>query len=78
MCSNDLVGFWGMVEIFFDRNSKGKIRVSVKGFVVVFMVFIEENREFIKKEKVFIVGVENSRVLVVLEDFLVRFYDEKF
>ncbi|ABG49791.1 MAG: NfeD-like protein [Trichodesmium sp. St16_bin4-tuft] len=75
--SNDLVGLWGTVEIPFDRNSKGKIRVSVKGSVVAFTAFTEENREFTKKEKVFIVGVENSRVLVVSEDSLARSYDEK-
>ena len=75
--SSDLVGLWGMVEIPFNKNSKGKMRVNVKGTGVGFIAFTEENREFIKGEKVFIVGVENNRVWVVSEDWLARSSEEK-
>ena len=75
--STDLVGLWGTVDIPFDKNSKGKIRVNVKGSVVGFIAFTEQDRELTKKEKVFIVGVENNRVWVVSQDWLARSSLEK-
>ncbi len=75
--SDDLVGLSGTVEIPFDKNSKGKIRVNVKESMVAFIAFTEENREFNRGEKVFIVGVENNRVWVVSEDWMARSSEEK-
>jgi len=75
--SDDLQGLSGTVEIPFDKNSKGKIRVTVKESMVEFIAFSEENREFTKGEKVFIVGVENNRVWVVSEDWMARSSEEK-
>ncbi|NES05654.1 MAG: NfeD-like protein [Okeania sp. SIO2F4] len=75
--SDDLLGLSGTVEIPFDKNSKGKIRVNVKESIVAFIAFTEENREFTRGEKVFIVGVENNRVWVVSEDWMARSSEEK-
>ena len=76
--SNDLVGLSGTVEIPFDKNSKGKIRVSVKESVVGFIAFTEENKEFTRGEKVFIVGVENNKVWVISEDCLANLSENKY
>ncbi|NEQ36869.1 MAG: NfeD-like protein [Okeania sp. SIO3I5] len=75
--SDDLLGLSGTVEIPFNKNSKGKIRVNVKESMVEFIAFSEENREFTKGEKVFIVGVENNRVWVVSEDWMAKSSEEK-
>ncbi len=75
--SDDLLGLSGTVEIPFDKNSKGKIRVNVKESAVAFMAFTEENREFTRGEKVFIVGVENNRAWIVSEDWMARSSEDK-
>jgi membrane protein implicated in regulation of membrane protease activity len=75
--SSDLVGLSGTVEIPFDKNSRGKIRVNVKESVVEFSAFTEESWEFVKGEKAFIVGVENNRVWVISEDCLANLSQEK-
>ncbi|MEB3343167.1 NfeD-like protein [Okeania sp.] len=68
--SDDLLGLSGTVEIPFDKKSKGKIRVNVKESIVELIAFTEENKEFIKGEKVFIVGMENNKVWIVSEDLM--------
>ncbi|GGA16199.1 NfeD-like protein [Okeania sp. KiyG1] len=68
--SGDLAGLSGIVEIPFDKNSRGKIRLNVKNSVLELMAFTEESREFTRGEKAFIVGIENNRVWVVSEDYL--------
>ncbi|MGK7922251.1 MAG: NfeD-like protein [Trichodesmium sp.] len=75
--SSDLVGLSGTVEIPFDKNSKGKIRVDVKESAVEFIAFTEDNWEFTKGEKAFIVGVENNKVWVVSEDWMAKLSDQK-
>ncbi|NET45083.1 NfeD-like protein [Okeania sp. SIO2B3] len=70
--SGDLVGLSGIVEIPFDKNSRGKIRLNVKNSVIELMAFTEESREFTRGEKAFIVGIENHRVWVVSEDYIDR------
>ncbi len=75
--SNDLVGLSGTVEIPFDQDSQGKIRLNIKNSLVEFIAFTEESREFTKGEKAFIVGVENNRVWVVSEDYLTKSDDDK-
>lgn len=75
--SADLVGLSGTVEIPFDKNSKGKIRVNVKESMVEFMAFTEESWEFTRGEKAFIVGVENNRVWVISEGYLAKLSEDK-
>ena len=75
--SDDLLGLSGIVEIPFDKNSKGKIQVNVKESMVAFTAFSEENKDFTRGEKVFIVGVENNRAWVVSEDWMARSSEDK-
>lgn len=66
--TSDLIGLWGMVEIPFDKNSRGKVRLNVKGSTVAFSAFTEENKEFVVGENVFVVGLENNKLWIVSEE----------
>lgn len=66
--TSDLIGLSGIVEIPFDKNSRGKVRLNVKGSTVAFGAFTEENKEFAVGEKAFVVGFENNKLWVVSED----------
>ena len=66
--TSDLIGLSGIVEIPFDKNSRGKVRLNVKGSTVAFGAFTEENKEFSVGAKAFVVGVENNRLWVVSEE----------
>lgn len=65
--SDDLLGLPGIVEIPFDRNSKGKVRLNVKGSTLDLIAVTEDNQEFTQGEQAFIVGVEKNKVWVVSE-----------
>ncbi|MGK7922250.1 MAG: hypothetical protein AB4080_19820 [Trichodesmium sp.] len=73
----DFLGMVCTVEIPFDKNSKGKIRVNVKESTVEFIAFTEDDWEFTRGEKAFIVGVENNKVWVVSKDWMGKLSDEK-
>jgi membrane protein implicated in regulation of membrane protease activity len=68
--SNDLIGLVGTVEIPFDRNSKGKIRINVKDTSLDLVALTESSQTFKKGEQVYIVGIENSKVWVVEKESL--------
>jgi hypothetical protein len=70
MQSDDLIGLGGTVEIPFDRDSRGKVRLSVKGCTFDMGAMTEENREFSLGDRVLVVGMEKNRVWVVSEDTL--------
>ncbi len=63
--SDDLLGLPGIVEIPFDRNSKGKVRLNIKGSTLDLIAMTEDNQEFTPGEQAFIVGVEKNKVWVV-------------
>ena len=65
--SDDLLGLPGIVEIPFDRNSKGKVRLNIKGSTLDLIAVTEDNQEFTPGEQAFIVGVEKNKVWVVSE-----------
>lgn len=65
---NYVVGFSGTVEIPFDQRSQGKLRLNVKGSLVDFVAFTDEPKEFVKGERVFVVGMRGNKVWVVAED----------
>ncbi|NES86588.1 MAG: NfeD-like protein [Moorea sp. SIO2B7] len=67
---DDLIGLCGIVEIPFDSNSKGKIRVNVKGSIIDFVALTENTRELTKGDNVLVVGMENNKVWVVSQDAL--------
>ncbi|MCT7967706.1 NfeD family protein [Laspinema sp. D1] len=66
--SSDLVGFSATVLLPFNCESKGKVRVNIKGSNVEFMAFTDESRFFNKGDRVLIVGLKNNRLWVVSED----------
>jgi hypothetical protein len=68
--SDDLVGLVGRVEIPFDANSRGKIRLNVKGSMVDYSAYTEESAGFQRGDQVLVVGMENNRVWVVAVDTL--------
>lgn len=67
---NDLLGLPGTVEIPFDRDSKGKIRVNVKGSSLDLVALTESDKVFNRGEQVYIVGFENNKVWVVERESL--------
>lgn len=68
--SDDLVGSVGQVEIPFDANSRGKVRLNVKGSTVAYSAYTEESSGFQQGDQVLVVGMENNRVWVVAVDTL--------
>ncbi|MDY7013991.1 MAG: NfeD-like protein [Cyanobacteriota bacterium] len=70
---NDLIGLLGIVEIPFDRNSKGKVRVSIKGINLDLIAFTESSRALNRGEQICIVGTENNKVWVVEREALEKY-----
>ena len=66
--SSDLVGLSATVLLPFNCESRGKVRVNVKGANVEFMAFTDESKSFGKGDRVLIVGLKNNRLWVVSED----------
>ncbi|MGL5509649.1 MAG: NfeD family protein, partial [Microcoleaceae cyanobacterium] len=66
--SHDLVGVIGIVEIPFDQDSKGKVKLTVKNSDLYLIAYTQENREFHKDEKVLVVGMDNNKLWVVSSD----------
>ena len=63
--SADLAGLMGVVELPFDPQSKGKVRVDVRGTLVDFVARTDEETMFEQGDRVLIVGSENNRLWVV-------------
>ncbi len=66
--SSDLVGLSATVLLPFNCESRGKVRVNVKGANVEFMAFTDDSKSFGKGDRVLIVGLKNNRLWVVSED----------
>ncbi|MCT7970585.1 NfeD family protein [Laspinema olomoucense] len=66
--SSDLVGLSAKVLLPFNCESRGKVRVNVKGAYVEFMAFTDESKSLKKGDQVLIVGLKNNRLWVVSED----------
>ena len=66
--AEDIVGLYADVEIPFNADSKGKIRVNIKGSMVDLIAITDESREFNPGDRVFIIQVKKNKVLVVSED----------
>ncbi|HEY9657462.1 MAG TPA: NfeD family protein [Allocoleopsis sp.] len=70
--ANDLVGLTGVVELPLSANSRGKVRLRVKGSVVDFIAYTEEPKEIAPGEQVLVVGMEQNRLWVVAAEKLVE------
>ncbi|MGF1538970.1 MAG: NfeD family protein [Pleurocapsa sp.] len=68
MRAEDVVGAYGRVEVPFDSESKGKIRVEIKGSMVDLLAVTEEAREFNLGDRVFVIQMKGNKVWVVGED----------
>ncbi|MGR3275383.1 NfeD-like protein [Acaryochloris sp. 'Moss Beach'] len=65
---DDLVGLAGTVEIPFDAQSRGKVRLKVKGSILEVVAFTDGNSSFQLGEQVVVVGTQNDRIWVVSSD----------
>lgn len=68
--SDDLAGLIGTVEIPFDNQSKGKIRINIKGSMIDLIAITEESKLFTRGEQVLVIGRENNKVWVVSQNTL--------
>ena len=68
MRPEDIIGIYGTVEIPFDANSKGKVRVDIKGSMVDFIARSEETRIFNRGDRVFILQMKGNKVGVIGEE----------
>lgn len=66
----ELTGQIGTVEIPFDADSRGKVRLNIRGSTVGFFAFTQEARSFQPGESVLVVGLENNKLWVVSADAL--------
>ncbi|QUY40994.1 NfeD family protein [Acaryochloris marina] len=65
---DDLVGLAGTVEVPFDAQSRGKVRLKVKGSILEVVAFTDGNSSFQPGEQVVVVGTQENRVWVVSSD----------
>ena len=66
----DAIGLYATVEVPFNANSKGKIRINIKGSVVDLAAITEEVREFNPGDRVFVIQMQDNKALVVSEESL--------
>jgi membrane protein implicated in regulation of membrane protease activity len=64
MKPEDLIGLWGIVELPFDADSKGKVRVEVKGSIVDLVALTDDQQEFLLGDRVLIIQMQGNRVWV--------------
>jgi len=63
--SDDLVGATGIVEIPFDKDSRGKVRLLVKGSQIDMLASTDETKLLQRGDRVLVVGLEQNRLWVV-------------
>ena len=68
MKPDDLIGLEGIVELPFDADSRGKVRVDVKGSMVDLLAQTEEQQEFQVGDRVLIIQMQANKVWVVRND----------
>lgn len=68
--ATDLVGQTGVVEIPFDRHSRGKVRLRIKGSMIDRIAYTEDTKQFQPGDTVLVVGTEQDRLWVVSTDEL--------
>lgn len=65
---SNAVGQWGIVEVPFGSNSRGKVRLTLKGSTLDLLATTDSQRFLNVGERVFVVAAQGSSVLVVPED----------
>ncbi|MEG3438024.1 NfeD family protein [Pannus brasiliensis CCIBt3594] len=69
---SELIGLTGTVQIPFDRNSQGKVRVKVRGNLLDFTAITESEDTFAPGETVLILQLKENKVVVISEKYLRR------
>jgi len=67
---DSLIGLMGTVEIPFDANSRGKVRLSIKGTTIGFSALTQDNKTFQPGDQVLVVGLEHNKLWVVSSEAL--------
>ena len=68
MKPEDLIGLQGIVELPFDTNSRGKVRVDVRGSMVDLLAQTDDEQGFLVGDHVLIIQVQANKVWVVRND----------
>ncbi|WP_019504857.1 NfeD family protein [Pleurocapsa sp. PCC 7319] len=68
MKPEDLVGLCGIVELPFDADSKGKVRVEVKGTMVDLVALTDDRQGFQVGDRVLIIQMQGNKVWVARHD----------
>ncbi|MGL5077165.1 MAG: NfeD-like protein [Waterburya sp.] len=68
MKPEDLVGLFGIVELPFDADSRGKIRVDVKGSMVDLSALTDDRQGFRVGDRVLIIQMQANKVWVVRDE----------
>ncbi len=68
MKPEDLIGLGGIVELPFDRESKGKVRVDVKGSMVDLVALTNDSQGFQLGDRILIIQMEGNKVWVTKND----------
>lgn len=64
MRPEDLIGLCGTVELPFDADSKGKVRVEVKGSMVDLVALTDDQQGFLLGDRVLIIQMQGNRIWV--------------
>jgi membrane protein implicated in regulation of membrane protease activity len=67
---HSLIGSIGVVQIPFDKNSKGKVRVNVGDSLIDVVAITEGEEQFNVGDKVFILHFQDNKVLVISEKYI--------
>ncbi|MEM9151587.1 MAG: hypothetical protein AAGB19_14190 [Cyanobacteria bacterium P01_F01_bin.3] len=70
--TEDFAGRLGIVELPFDAQSKGKVRLEIRGAVLHMMALTDDIKKFAPGDKVLVVNVENNRLWVVSDETAVQ------
>ncbi|MGD1849173.1 MAG: NfeD family protein [Cyanophyceae cyanobacterium] len=68
LTTDDWIGACGIVEIPFDQDSRGKVKLEVKGTQVRIQSRTSEVKNFERGERVVVIRVEDNKAWIVAED----------
>ena len=66
--TEDFAGRVGIVELPFDTQSKGKVRLELRGSVLHMIALTDDTKQFVPGDKVLVVNVDNNRLWVVSDE----------
>ena len=68
LTTDDWIGACGTVEIPFSQDTRGKVKLDVKGTQVRIQAQTSEAKEFEVGDRIVVIRVENNRAWIVAED----------